>query len=99
MSSSLTNSEHGNILVVDDTPANLQLLIGLLSYKGYTVRPIPSGKLALQGIHLDYPDLILLDIQMPDMTSNKTKRAYPRCALHRKMESNSTNFKPFLIGI
>ncbi|NES08251.1 MAG: response regulator, partial [Okeania sp. SIO2F4] len=42
-------------------------LIGLLSYKGYTVRPIPSGKLALQGIHLDYPDLILLDIQMPDM--------------------------------
>ncbi|MGD1698567.1 hybrid sensor histidine kinase/response regulator [Dapis sp. BLCC M229] len=67
MSSSLTNSEHGNILVVDDTPANLQLLIGLLSYKGYTVRPIPSGKLALQGIHLDYPDLILLDIQMPDM--------------------------------
>ncbi|MDJ0515043.1 MAG: response regulator [Trichodesmium sp. MO_231.B1] len=67
MSSSLTNSDHGNILVVDDTPANLQLLIGLLSYKGYTVRPIPSGKLALQGIHLDYPDLILLDIQMPDM--------------------------------
>ncbi|MBP0001185.1 MAG: hybrid sensor histidine kinase/response regulator [Cyanobacteria bacterium SID2] len=61
------NSGLGNILVVDDTPANLQLLIGLLSDKGYTVRPIPSGKLALQGIHLDYPDLILLDIQMPDM--------------------------------
>ena len=67
MSFSPINSEHGNILVVDDTPANLQLLIGLLSKKGYTVRPIPSGKLALQGIHLDYPDLILLDIQMPDM--------------------------------
>ncbi|NET28555.1 response regulator [Okeania sp. SIO1I7] len=67
MNSSGTNSEHGNILVVDDTPANLQLLIGLLSKKGYTVRPIPSGKLALQGIHLDYPDLILLDISMPDM--------------------------------
>ncbi len=67
MSFSPINSEHGNILVVDDTPANLQLLIGLLSHKGYTVRPIPSGKLALQGIHLDYPDLILLDIQMPDM--------------------------------
>ncbi|NEP81912.1 MAG: response regulator [Okeania sp. SIO3C4] len=61
------NSEHGNILVIDDTPANLQILISLLSKKGYTVRPMPSGKLALQGIHLDYPDLILLDIQMPDM--------------------------------
>ncbi|NEO57059.1 MAG: response regulator [Okeania sp. SIO3B5] len=67
MNSSRTNSEHGNILVVDDTPANLQLLIGLLSKKGYTVRPIPSGKLALQGIHIDYPDLILLDIQMPEL--------------------------------
>jgi len=67
MSSSPINSEHGNILVVDDTPANLQLLMGLLSIKGYTVRPIPGGKLALEGIHLDYPDLILLDIQMPEL--------------------------------
>ncbi|NEQ38775.1 MAG: response regulator [Okeania sp. SIO3I5] len=67
MSSSSINLEHGNILVIDDTPANLQLLIRLLSRKGYTVRPIPSGKLALQGIHLDYPDLILLDISMPEM--------------------------------
>ncbi|MGD1809277.1 hybrid sensor histidine kinase/response regulator [Dapis sp. BLCC M126] len=67
MSFSPINLDHGNILVIDDTPANLQLLMGLLSQKGYTVRPIPSGKLALQGIHLDYPHLILLDIQMPDM--------------------------------
>ncbi|WP_318699341.1 response regulator [Roseofilum sp. SID2] len=61
------NGDSGNILIIDDTPANLQLLMGLLSEKGYTVRPIPSGKLALQGIHLDYPDLILLDISMPEM--------------------------------
>ena len=81
MNSSLINSEHGNILVVDDTPANLQVLIGLLSKKGYTVRPIPSGKLALQGIHLDYPDLILLDIQMPDLDGYevcKNLKADPR---------------------
>ena len=67
MSFSLINSKHGNILVVDDTPANLQILISLLSKKGYTVRPMPSGKLALEGIHLNYPDLILLDIQMPEL--------------------------------
>ncbi|MGK7904172.1 MAG: response regulator [Hormoscilla sp.] len=60
-------NESGNILIVDDTPANLKVLMGLLSKKGYTVRPIPSGKLAIQGIHLDYPDIILLDINMPDM--------------------------------
>ena len=61
------NAYLGNILIIDDSPANLQLLMNLLSEKGYTVRPIPSGKLALQGIHLDYPDLILLDIAMPEM--------------------------------
>ncbi|MBP0043475.1 MAG: hybrid sensor histidine kinase/response regulator [Roseofilum sp. SBFL] len=67
MNSEQMNGDSGNILIIDDTPANLQLLMGLLSEKGYTVRPIPSGKLALQGIHLDYPDLILLDISMPEM--------------------------------
>ena len=67
MNSSQLDRDRGNILIVDDTPANLQLLMSLLSEKDYLVRPIPSGKLALQGIHLDYPDLILLDISMPDM--------------------------------
>jgi len=57
----------GNILVIDDTPANLKLLRNLLSEKGYQVRPMPSGTLALEGIHLNYPDLILLDINMPEM--------------------------------
>ena len=61
------DAESGNILIIDDTPANLKILMSLLSEKGYKVRPMPSGKLALQGIHLDYPDLILLDIDMPEM--------------------------------
>jgi len=59
--------EKGNILVVDDTPANLRLLVGLLSQKGYKVRAVPSGKLALSGIHASPPDLVLLDIMMPEM--------------------------------
>lgn len=57
----------GKILIIDDSPSNLKILISLLSETGYTVRAMPSGKLALQGIHLDYPDLILLDIEMPEM--------------------------------
>ena len=56
-----------SILVVDDTPANLQVLAGMLKDRGYKVRPVPSGKLALLAAHRDPPDLILLDINMPEM--------------------------------
>jgi serine phosphatase RsbU (regulator of sigma subunit) len=55
------------ILVVDDTPANLQVLAGMLKDRGYKVRPVPSGKLALQAAQRDPPNLILLDINMPEM--------------------------------
>src|SRR6188472_397438 len=57
----------GDILVVDDTPANLQVLAGMLKDRGYKVRPVPSGKLALLAARSDPPDLILLDINMPEM--------------------------------
>jgi two-component system, sensor histidine kinase and response regulator len=56
-----------DILVVDDTPANLQLLTGMLKERGYRVRPVPSGKLAIQAVQNEKPDLILLDINMPEM--------------------------------
>ena len=56
-----------SIWVMDDTPANLQVLAGMLKDRGYKVRPVPSGKLALQAARHDPPDLILLDINMPDM--------------------------------
>ncbi len=56
-----------SILVVDDTPANLQVLAGMLKDRGYKVRPVPSGKLALLAARRDPPDLILLDINMPQM--------------------------------
>ena len=54
-----------SILVVDDAPANLQVLAGMLKERGYKVRPAPSGKLALLAAQRDPPDLILLDINMP----------------------------------
>jgi phosphoserine phosphatase RsbU/P len=56
-----------SILIVDDTPANLQVLAGMLKDRGYKVRPVPSGKLALLAARRDIPDLILLDINMPEM--------------------------------
>src|SRR5438309_3634472 len=56
-----------SILVVDDTAANLQVLAGMLKDRGYKVRPVPSGKLALLAARKDPPDLILLDINMPEM--------------------------------
>ena len=56
-----------SILVVDDTPANLQLLAGMLKTHGYRVRPVNSGELALRAVQAEAPDLILLDITMPEL--------------------------------
>jgi len=56
-----------NILIVDDTPANLLLLVRMLSERGYQTQTVLSGKLALQAARAEPPDLILLDIAMPDM--------------------------------
>ncbi|MBA5688637.1 hybrid sensor histidine kinase/response regulator [Rugamonas apoptosis] len=60
-------SSKGDILVVEDTPASLQLLTGLLSEAGYRVRPAPDGELALWSARGQAPELILLDIRMPGM--------------------------------
>src|SRR5947208_11284178 len=62
-----SSAQPASILVVDDTPANLQVLAGMLKDRGYRVRPVPSGKLALLAAERDPPDLILLDINMPEM--------------------------------
>ena len=56
-----------SILIVDDVPANLNLLTGILKQHGYKVRPAPSGALALEAARHAPPDLILLDIHMPEM--------------------------------
>lgn len=56
-----------SILVVDDTPANLTLLVKILTEHGYAVRVAPNGPLALQSAHAQPPDLALLDIRMPEM--------------------------------
>jgi len=61
-----------NLLIVDDTPANLQLITSMLSDKGYRVRPVTSGQQALRAAAFNPPDLILLDITMPGMDGYAT---------------------------
>lgn len=57
----------GNILVVDDAPNNLRLLTNILNDQGHKTRTATSGAMALRAIQLSPPDLILLDINMPEM--------------------------------
>lgn len=57
----------GSILVVDDNPNNLRVLSGILNDAGYRVRATRSGELALRSAANSPPDLILLDVRMPEM--------------------------------
>ena len=57
----------GNILIVDYLPENLQLLSDALLNLGYTVRSVTSGRMALKTVQVKRPDVILLDVKMPEM--------------------------------
>ncbi len=63
----IENSKKIKILVVDDTVANLKLLQDMLRKSGYDPRPCPNGPTALRAAASDIPDLILLDVNMPEM--------------------------------
>lgn len=56
-----------DILIADDAPANLKVLSEILRLEGYKVRPVLNGTQALEAAALMKPDLILLDIMMPDI--------------------------------
>lgn len=56
-----------DILIVDDIPDNIRLLSSMLVEHGYRVRKVVNGERALKAIALQLPDLILLDIRMPDI--------------------------------
>ena len=56
-----------NILIVDDIVANLVVLANMIKQAGYIARPVTSVKQAMQAIEVRIPQLILLDISMPDM--------------------------------
>jgi adenylate cyclase len=63
------------ILVVDDTPRNVKLLADLLTVKGFYVATAASGREALTAVDAEPPDLVLLDVVMPEMSGYEVCRA------------------------
>jgi len=63
------------ILIVDDTPKNIQVLGTILKEAGYQIKAATDGKQALAAVEKSLPDLILLDIMMPEMDGFETCKA------------------------
>ncbi len=73
-----------HILVVDDTPANVKLLVDVLTARGYRLSAAVNGEEALARIAEQVPDLVLLDIMMPGLSGYdvcRRIRAEPATAL------------------
>ena len=64
----------GTILLVDDMPTNLDILVACLSEEGFDVSVAKDGESALEGIDHERPDIILLDVMMPGMDGFETCR-------------------------
>lgn len=64
----MTQDQAGIILVVDDNPDNLRVFTSILSSEGYDVRATVTGQLGLQAARTGQPDLIILDVDLPDMS-------------------------------
>ncbi len=73
-----TTSELANILIVDDITSNLVVLTEMIKNAGYTARPVVSVQQAMKAMKVALPQLILLDISMPDMDG------YEFCELLKK---------------
>ena len=63
----MSMSDKPSVMIVDDLPENLKLLGTMLKERGYRIYVFPNGSLALRAAEQNPPDLILLDINMPDM--------------------------------
>ena len=63
-----TSSTNNTLFIVDDTPDNLRLLANILSGRGYSIRKALNAAVALKSIQQSPPDLILLDINLPEMS-------------------------------
>lgn len=62
------------VLVVDDNPTNLRLLGGILETQGYRLIEATDGAHALELLERETPDLVLLDVQMPDISGTEVAR-------------------------
>jgi diguanylate cyclase (GGDEF)-like protein len=70
-----TPATNSTVLIVDDTPDNLRLMAKILETEGYTVRKALNGRMAIQGAQRHPPDVILLDINMPQMSGYEVCQA------------------------
>lgn len=59
--------DNWRIMIVDDNPNNLRVLYNILKNSDYIVHPASSGEIALKFLENDLPDLIMLDVKMPDI--------------------------------
>jgi len=62
----MSDTPASTLMIVDDTPVNLHLLGTMLQQRGYQVRAFPNGRMAVASAERDPPDLILLDVLMPE---------------------------------
>jgi adenylate cyclase len=67
-------SSSGKVLVVEDTPTSLKMLADILSSKGYQVVTAASGKEGIERVASERPDLVLLDVMMPDLNGYEVCR-------------------------
>jgi PleD family two-component response regulator len=74
------DAEYGTLLIVDDIPANLQLLRSVLEPEGYRILGATSGAAALNILNRTTPDMVLLDVSMPDLDG------FEVCRRIKKME-------------
>ncbi len=72
------DADRASILIVDDTIENLRLLVNMLERNGYEARPATSGRQALQAVENAPADLVLLDINMPEMDGFEVCRRLKR---------------------
>ncbi len=70
--------DKSDIMVIDDTSANLIMLKNILEAEGYSVRTFAEGQSALLAAAQDSPDLVLLDIRMPDMDGFEVCKRFKR---------------------
>lgn len=63
----INNGRVANVLIVDDVASNLVILTELIKQAGYVPRPVTSAKQAMEAMKISLPQLILLDISMPDI--------------------------------
>ena len=68
----------GDILIVDDNAANLDLLGAVLRERDYRVRAVPSGAMALEAARRHPPELVMLDVNMPGLDGYETCEAFKK---------------------